>query len=63
MAKNKGRRGRKSLDPELLKNSGFDEGEIWRLDFKNEIEYEENVVGRFEMTLFKRKMCRVCKKP
>ncbi|KAH8742154.1 c2 containing protein [Cryptosporidium ryanae] len=55
MAKNKGKKSKiADVDPELLKNSGFDEGEIWRLDFGEEVEYEENIVdkSRHEVPLF-----------
>ncbi|KAH7649146.1 c2 containing [Cryptosporidium bovis] len=55
MAKNKKKKNNnRQVDTELQKNSGFDEGEIWRLDFKDEIEYEENIVdkSRYEVPLF-----------
>ncbi|KAJ1613894.1 hypothetical protein OIY81_796 [Cryptosporidium canis] len=48
----------------VLINAGFDEGEIWRLDFKGEVEYEENVVdqSRYEVPLFDFKGYRTQKK-
>lgn len=51
MVKKKHKKNKKEIDREVLKNAGFDEGEIWRLDFKGEMEYEENVVGKFVLSL------------
>lgn len=51
MVKKRHKKNKKERDREVLKNAGFDEGEIWRLDFKGEVEYEENVVGKFAFSL------------
>ncbi|OII71293.1 C2 domain-containing protein [Cryptosporidium ubiquitum] len=58
------KKNKKEINKEVLKNAGFDEGEIWRLDFKEEIEFEENVVdqSRYEVPLFDLKGYRSQKK-
>lgn len=49
MVKKKNKKNKKEINKEVLKNAGFDEGEIWRLDFKGEVEFEENVIGKFTL--------------
>ncbi|KAL5368509.1 hypothetical protein CPHLJ_5g780 [Cryptosporidium parvum] len=64
MVKKKNKKNKKEINKEVLKNAGFDEGEIWRLDFKGEVEFEENVIdqSRFEVPLFDLKGYRSQKK-
>ncbi|KAF7457208.1 C2 domain-containing protein [Cryptosporidium felis] len=55
MAK-KGNKGKNQVSKvkEAHRNAGYDEGEIWRLDFRKDVEYEENAVDdrRHEVPLF-----------